>query len=80
MMNKLKMMNNVNLVDVWEMIRTEASNASIAEPMLASFYHATILNHASFAASVSFHLANKLDSQASAYDSRYRFRSDAKKS
>jgi serine O-acetyltransferase len=51
-------------LDVWQEIRTEAQQASKDEPVLASFYHASILNHASFAAAMSFHLANKLDSQA----------------
>lgn len=51
-------------VDVWQEIRAEAQQASIDEPVLASFYHASILNHASFPAAISFHLANKLDSQA----------------
>ena len=51
-------------VDAWQEIRTEAQEASAAEPVLASFYHSAILNHASFAAAISFHLANKLDSQA----------------
>ncbi|MFC3115775.1 serine O-acetyltransferase [Cellvibrio fontiphilus] len=51
-------------LDVWQEIRAEAKQASKDEPVLASFYHATILNHASFAAAISFHLANKLDSQA----------------
>jgi len=49
---------------VWQAIREEAKQASLDEPVLASFYHATILNHASFEAAISFHLANKLDSQA----------------
>lgn len=50
-------------VDVWQEIRAEAQRESAAEPVLASFYHASILNHHSFAAAISFHLANKLDSQ-----------------
>lgn len=50
--------------ELWQAIRSEAEAASIEEPALASFYHATILNHESFASAVSFHLANKLDSQA----------------
>jgi serine O-acetyltransferase len=50
--------------DVWEFIRAEALEASADEPVLASFYHASILNHTTFAAAISFHLANKLDSQA----------------
>ena len=51
-------------LDVWAEIRHEASQASAEEPVLASFYHTTILNHSSFAAAISFHLANQLDSQA----------------
>lgn len=50
--------------DIWQLIRNEAAEASAREPVLASFYHATILNHPSFAAAISYHLANKLDSQA----------------
>jgi serine O-acetyltransferase len=49
---------------IWQTIREEASQASLDEAMLASFYHASILNHESFEAAISFHLANKLDSQA----------------
>jgi serine O-acetyltransferase len=50
--------------DVWQLIRAEAEQASVAEPVLASFYHAAILNHSSFSSAISFHLANKLHSQA----------------
>lgn len=58
-------MNNASpVIDVWKTIRHEATQASVAEPILASFYHATILNHADFSSAISFHLANKLDSQA----------------
>lgn len=52
------------VADVWAQIHLEAEQASADEPVLASFYHATILNHASFADALSFHLANQLDSQA----------------
>ena len=52
------------VIDVWQFIGLEAAEASAREPVLASFYHAAILNHPSFAAAISFHLANKLDSQA----------------
>lgn len=34
-----------------------------SEPMLASYLHATVLNHENFADAVSFHLAGKLKSQ-----------------
>jgi serine O-acetyltransferase len=54
----------VTPLDVWREIRAEAQQASADEPVLASFYHAAILNHVSFPAAISFHLANKLDSQA----------------
>lgn len=57
-------MSNLQLNNVWPTIRAEAVKMSLAEPILASFYHATILNHQQFSAAVSFHLANKLDSQA----------------
>ena len=50
--------------ELWQAIRVEALAASKEEPTLASFYHATLLNHDSFARAISFHLANKLDSQA----------------
>ena len=56
--------HNFAHIDVWQEIRAEAQQASADEPVLASFYHASILNHTSFAAAISFHLANKLDSQA----------------
>ncbi|MEJ2442938.1 MAG: serine O-acetyltransferase [Exilibacterium sp.] len=49
---------------VWQAIREEALRASDEEPVLASFYHSAILNHSNFAAAMSFHLANKLDSAA----------------
>lgn len=61
-MVKVTAVNSV-AVDVWQIIRTEALAASAQEPVLASFYHAAILNHTTFQAAISFHLANKLDSQ-----------------
>ncbi|HEY7884362.1 MAG TPA: serine O-acetyltransferase [Cellvibrionaceae bacterium] len=48
---------------IWQEIRREATDASRAEPVLASFYHACILNHHTLADAVSFHLANLLGSQ-----------------
>lgn len=47
---------------LWQQIHTEVWDLAKGEPMLASFYHATILNHESLASALSFHLANKLDS------------------
>ena len=49
---------------IWQTMRDEAEIAGRAEPVLASFYHATILNHQSFEQAISYHLANKLDSEA----------------
>ena len=46
---------------IWERIRSETREAAAAEPILASFLHATILNHEEFECSLSFHLANLLD-------------------
>lgn len=45
---------------VWQCIVKEAREQSEQEPMLASFYHATIINHDSLGASLSYILANKL--------------------
>jgi serine O-acetyltransferase len=47
---------------VWERIHSEATAEAAGEPILASFLHATILNHSSLESALSFHLANKLDS------------------
>lgn len=49
---------------IWTAMRSEAETASRNEPVLASYYHAAILNHSSFEAAMSFHLANKLSSAA----------------
>jgi len=45
---------------VWEAIVREARELADQEPMLASFYHATIINHDSLPAALSYILANKL--------------------
>lgn len=47
---------------LWHSIREETETAVRREPMLASFLHATILNHATLESALSFHLASKLDS------------------
>ena len=46
----------------WDKIRTEALILVNEEPMLASFFHSTILNHDSLRSALSFQLANKLAS------------------
>lgn len=47
---------------VWERIRAEAKQQAEGEPILASFLHATILNHSTLEQALSFHLATMLDS------------------
>lgn len=47
---------------IWSSIRERATERAASEPMLASFLHATILNHERFEDAVSFHLAGKLAS------------------
>ena len=47
--------------DVWELLRVEAERKAREEPILGSYFHATILNHGSFGAALSFRLASKLD-------------------
>ncbi len=44
----------------WSKMRSEAANAASQEPSLASFLHATILNHESFRRALSYRLAQKL--------------------
>lgn len=45
---------------LWEEMQREGRDFGRNEPVLASFYHASILNHDSFAAALSFHIAAKL--------------------
>ncbi|KUJ82833.1 MULTISPECIES: serine O-acetyltransferase [Microbulbifer] len=47
---------------LWREIRAGVATQAELEPILASFLHATILNHATLEQALSFHLANKLDS------------------
>ncbi|WP_370659596.1 serine O-acetyltransferase [Gilvimarinus gilvus] len=54
----------LNPTDIWQQIRSEAQELAQVEPSLASFYHASILNHATLVDTVSYHIANLLDSQA----------------
>lgn len=44
----------------WSKMRIEAASAAASEPVLASFLHATILNHESFEIALSYRLAQKL--------------------
>ena len=47
--------------DLWPLMREEAQRKAAEEPILGSYFHATILNHATFGAALSFRLASKLD-------------------
>ena len=47
--------------DLWPLMRQEASQKASEEPILGSYFHATILNHSTFADALSFRLASKLD-------------------
>lgn len=47
---------------IWSTIRETTTEHAKQEPVLASFLHATVLNHDSLEDALSFHLANKLDS------------------
>ena len=53
---------SVSLDPIWQAIREETAHEAEREPVLASFLHATILNHDTLEAALSFHLAHKLDS------------------
>lgn len=46
--------------EIWERIRKEGADMAAREPMLASFLHATILNHSDLGSALVFVLANKL--------------------
>ncbi|AHG76324.1 Serine acetyltransferase [Mannheimia varigena USDA-ARS-USMARC-1296] len=46
---------------IWQSIREEAKELANSEPMLASFFHATILKHHNLGDALSYILANKLE-------------------
>ena len=48
--------------ELWNTIRSQTQLQAQQEPVLASFLHASVLNHHSLESALSFHLANKLDS------------------
>ncbi len=47
--------------DLWHLMRSEADAKAAQEPILGSYFHATILNHPTFGSALSFRLASKLD-------------------
>ena len=52
---------SISVSELWSAMTAEAREYGRNEPVLASFYHASILNHANFANALSFHIAAKLD-------------------
>ena len=48
---------------IWSRLREEANQTILAEPILASYLHATILDHRCLENALSFHLASKLAEQ-----------------
>lgn len=46
---------------LWTLMREEAAVKAAQEPILGSYFHATVLNHRSFGSALSFRLASKLD-------------------
>lgn len=53
-------MTTQQLDQIWHHIREEAKELANSEPMLASFFHATILKHHNLGGALSYILANKL--------------------
>lgn len=47
--------------NLWPTLVEEAERKAVEEPILGSYFYATILNHDSFGAGLSFRLASKLD-------------------
>ncbi|WP_127959187.1 serine O-acetyltransferase [Serratia microhaemolytica] len=53
-------MSPTELEQVWSSIKSEAKALAESEPMLASFFHATLLKHENLSRALSYILANKL--------------------
>ncbi|QIW16340.1 serine O-acetyltransferase [Pasteurellaceae bacterium RH1A] len=53
-------MKKTDVNQIWQHIRQEAQDLANNEPMLASFFHATILKHTNLGGALSYILANKL--------------------
>jgi serine O-acetyltransferase len=48
-------------MSLWQTMCSEAKAKATAEPMLSSYFHATVLSHSTFGSALSFRLASKLD-------------------
>ncbi|CAQ86432.1 serine acetyltransferase [Photorhabdus asymbiotica] len=57
---RVNIMSLEELDEVWKNIKTEARALAECEPMLASFFHATLLKHENLGSALSYMLANKL--------------------
>lgn len=57
---KIEKKNVVDPKALWLTIREEAYHLIKSEPILASYFHATLLNHDNIASAISYILANKL--------------------
>lgn len=56
-------MSSTQIIEhVWQAIYAEAQLQLTSEPLLASFYHASILNHQSFVSALAFHISTRLGS------------------
>lgn len=53
-------MSERNSAWLWQQMRREGRELVASEPLLASFYHSALLNHASLEAALAFLLANQL--------------------
>lgn len=53
-------MSSEELAQVWSSIKSEAKALAECEPMLASFFHATLLKHENLGSALSYILASKL--------------------
>jgi serine O-acetyltransferase len=64
MMNKSRTAKRAeaSLDPLWQAIRDEVETAALQEPALASFLHATVLNHKTLEEALAFQLAAKLES------------------
>ena len=54
------MIGEQTVVDVWQTLQAEANKQLAEEPLLSSFYHATIISHPTLRSALSYLLAEKL--------------------
>ena len=58
------MVNKESIANIWSTIQEETQKRVKAEPVLASFFHTTILEHSSFSAAIADLIANDLGSSS----------------